>query len=161
MMFEYDVRKIEMRELEEFLNRRARHGWRLVEVNFPSALHAFCILEREVKRYTIRITLENKEMITKAGDSGTFNAVLQDNGVTIPLPSGASFVWTADDKSAVLTPDASTDNCVVTLPASDTAASVTITATTTDPTGKSVSGSITLPLTPEPQQFTVSITQTA
>lgn len=161
MRFEYDVEKVETKDLEKFLNHRALKGWRLVSAgDFGSTWHTVCILERVINCYTIRITLEN-EMIAKAGDSGTFAAALQDNGVTIPLPSGSSFAWTADDTFVTLTPDASTDNCVVNVPASDSAASITITATTTDPTGKPVSGSITVPLASTPQQFTVSITQTA
>jgi hypothetical protein len=96
-----------------------------------------------------------------AGQTGTFAAQLLDNGAPIALPAGSTFTWTASDASVTFATSADTTSTVVTVPAGDTGTSVTITASTTDPNGNPVSGSITVALTPTPQQFTVTVTQTA
>lgn len=96
----------------------------------------------------------------QAGTSGTFAAVLDDNGSPITLPAGSTFAWTASDPSVTITPSADTTSAVVAVPAGDTGTSVTITATVTV-NGTTVSGSLSVTLTPIPQVFTVVVTQTA
>ena len=96
----------------------------------------------------------------QAGTSGTFAAVLNENGSPFALPSGSTFAWTADDASVVITPSADSTSAVVEVPAGDAGVSVTITATTTV-FGQTVSGSLTVPLNSSPQTFTVVVTQTA
>jgi hypothetical protein len=96
-----------------------------------------------------------------AGQTGTFAAQLMDNGSPIALPANSTFAWTASDTTVTFATSADTLSTVVTVPAGDTGTSVTITASTTDPNGNPVSGSITVAITPEPQQFTVTVTQTA
>lgn len=94
-----------------------------------------------------------------AGATGTFLAQLLDNGVAVATQP--SFTWSASDPSVTIAPGADTTSAVVTVPAGDTGTSVTITASATDPTGATQSGSITVPILPVPQQFTVVVTQTA
>jgi hypothetical protein len=96
-----------------------------------------------------------------AGQTGTFAAQLADNGSPIALPAGSTFAWTASDTTVTFETSADTLSTVVTVPAGDTGTSVTITASTTDPSGNPVSGSLTVAITPEAQQFTVTVTQTA
>lgn len=92
------------------------------------------------------------------GGSGTFAAVLELNGVSVS--SQPSFTWTTNVADAVVTPSADTLSVTISVPAGETATSITVTATTTDPTGKSVSGFLTVPLN-APQVFTVVVSQTA
>ena len=112
--------------------------------------------------YSVHITQENPMAIgnIQAGTSGTFAAVLDDNGSPITLPAGSTFAWTASDPSVTITPSADTTSAVVAVPAGDTGTSVTITATVTV-NGTTVSGSLTVTLTPIPQVFTVVVSQTA
>lgn len=104
------------------------------------------------------------------GKSGTFNAQLLDNGQPVSLPLGGSWTWTTSDPEATVAvdpafPDPSNDptgaSVTVTVPATDTATTITVTASATDPTGATQSGSITVPITPATNIFTVSVTQTA
>jgi hypothetical protein len=95
------------------------------------------------------------------GQTGTFAAQLEDNGSPIALPTGSTFAWTASDTTVTFETSADTLSTVVTVPAGDTGTSVTITASTTDPNGNPVAGSVTVAITPEAQQFTVTVTQTA
>ena len=98
------------------------------------------------------------------GKSGTFVAALNDNGQPIPLPSGSSWTWSTSDPSATVTPDASdTTGATVTVavPATDTATTITVTASAVDPTGATQSGSLTVPISPAANIFTVTVSQTA
>jgi hypothetical protein len=121
------------------------------------------ILHRLPKNhYTVRVTQENTMSIgnIQAGTSGTFSAVLDDNGSPITLPSGSTFTWTADDTTVTITPSEDTTSAVIEVPAGDTGTSVTVTATVTV-NGQTVSGSLSVALTAIPQTFTVVVTQTA
>lgn len=114
-----------------------------------------------LSQFTIRVTLENT-MAISVGTTGTFTAQLEDNGNPIPLPAGSTFAWSADDTNASLAPSADSTSAVVTVPASDTATSITVTASTTAPDGTTVSGSVTVPITPGvAHTFTVLVSQTA
>lgn len=121
--------------------------------------------ELEPERFTIRITQTNTQENTMAGiaagSTGTFTATLNDNGAPIALPAGSTFGWSADDASVTFVTSPDTTSTVVSVPAGDEGTSVTITASTTAPDSTTVSGSVTVPLTPEPQQFTVTVAQTA
>lgn len=132
-------------------------------------------LEQDFNRYTIRIqeipmALGN---IT-AGTTGQFGATLLDNGTTYVAPSGSTYVFaptfTSSDATvtfAAATTDASggtiplADQTVVSVPGSDQNTSLTITATALAPDGTTVTNSITVALTPGPQQFTIAVAQLA
>lgn len=96
------------------------------------------------------------------GGQGTFNAVLQDNGVPVATqPSG--WTWGTNDPSAVVTPvttDPTGATVTVAIPASDTSTSIVITASNKDPNGNPVSGSLTVPVAAG-GTFTVVVTQIA
>jgi hypothetical protein len=96
----------------------------------------------------------------QAGTSGSFLAVLDDNGSAIALPSDSTFVWTASDASVTITPSSDSTTAVVAVPAGDAGTSITVTATVTV-NGTAYAGSVTVALTPIPQVFTVVVTQTA
>jgi hypothetical protein len=96
-----------------------------------------------------------------AGSTGTFAAQFLDNGTAVALPSGSVFAWSADDTTVTFVVSTDTTSAVVTVPAGDTGTSVTITASTTDPNGNTVSGSLTVSLTSAPQVFSVIVNQTA
>lgn len=101
-------------------------------------------------------------MAITVGATGTFSAQLEDNGNPIPLPSGSTFAWSTSDASATLAPSADTTSVVVTVPATDTATSITVTAETVAPDGNKVPGSVTVPVIPNvTHTFTVKVTQTA
>ncbi len=117
-------------------------------------------LHLEENHFTVRIT--GASMAISVGTTGTFTAQLEDNGNPIPLPSGSTFAWTADDTSASLAASADSTSVVVSVPATDTATSITVTASTTAPDGSTVSGSVTVPITPGvAHTFTVLVSQTA
>lgn len=108
------------------------------------------------------ISVRSSQMAITQGATGTFAAQLEDNGNPISLPSGSTFAWTADDPNAVLAPSADSLSVVVSIPATDGATSITVTASTVDPNGQPVSGSVTVPIIPGVQHtFTVAVTQTA
>lgn len=118
------------------------------------------LLKHHHHRYSIRVTQENSQMAISVGATGTFAAQLEDNGNPIPLPSGSTFAWSADDTNATLAPNADSTSVVVTIPATDTSTSITVTATTVAPDGNKVSGSLTVPIIPGVSHtFTVSVTQ--
>jgi hypothetical protein len=96
----------------------------------------------------------------QAGTSGTFAAVLDDNGSPIALPADSTFTWTASDPSVVITPTEDTTGAEVAIQAGDVGTTVTVTATVIV-NGVSVSGSIDVALTSIPQAFTVVVSQTA
>lgn len=92
------------------------------------------------------------------GGQGTFQAVLQLNGV--PVPTQPKFTWSTNVPDATITPSADTTSAVISVPAGETATSITVTASTTDTNGNPVSGVLAVPLN-APQVFTVVVTQTA
>jgi hypothetical protein len=106
------------------------------------------------------------------GSTGQFGAVLLNNGA--PDTSGfvPVFTFTTSDPSATVAPatvDASggtiplAQQAVVSIPTGDTLGSVVVTATTTDPTGASQSGSVTVAIgggSPT-AVYTVGVTQLA
>ena len=112
--------------------------------------------------YVVHVTQENSMAIgnIQAGTSGSFLAVLDDNGSAIALPSDSTFVWTASDASVTITPSSDSTTAVVAVPAGDAGTSITVTATVTV-NGTAYAGSVTVALTPIPQVFTVVVTQTA
>jgi hypothetical protein len=151
----------EIVELADVLLLLELHGIRPPE----SMLRLFRRLlhQLECPRYTVTVTQETTMAIGNitAGTSGTFAAVLNDNGTPIALPSGSTFAWTASDSTVSIVPSSDTTSAVVNIPAGDPGTSVTVTASTVGPDGNTYSGSVTVPLTPVPQQFTVTVTQTA
>ncbi|HEY3620740.1 MAG TPA: hypothetical protein VGK96_28385 [Candidatus Sulfotelmatobacter sp.] len=96
------------------------------------------------------------------GSTGTFSATLQDNGATIALPAGSTYAWTSLDPEVSF--DTSADptgaSVVVTVAAADTSQDVTITATATAPDGNPATGSLTFPVLPVAQKFTILVQQT-
>ncbi len=120
-------------------------------------------IEREINSlHHYSISIRSSQMAISQGATGTFSAQLEDNGNPIPLPSGSTFAWSADDTNAQLAPSADTLSVVVTVPATDTATSITVTAETVAPDGNKVQGSVTVPIIPGvAHTFTVTVTQTA
>lgn len=115
---------------------------------------------RSLHHYSISV--RSNDMAISQGATGTFAAQLEDNGNPIPLPSGSTFAWSADDTNATLAPSADTLSVVVTVPATDTATSITVTAETVAPDGNKAQGSVTVPIIPGvAHTFTVTVTQTA
>jgi hypothetical protein len=142
----------------------------------PELLHQILqelrAIRRELKThdYSVRVRKRLPDMMgdllmatgnIPAGSSGTFAAQLLDNGSPIALPSGSTFMWSASDSTVTIAPSADTTSAVVDVPAGDPGTSLTITASTVGPDGNTYSGSLSVALTPTPQQFTVTVTQTA
>ena len=92
------------------------------------------------------------------GGTGTFAAVLELNGS--PFSTQPTFTWTTNVPDATVTPSTDSLSAVISVPAGETATSITVTATATDPAGASVSGFLTVPLN-APQVFSITVTQTA
>jgi hypothetical protein len=98
------------------------------------------------------------------GGQGTFVAQLNNNSVPISLPSGSSWQWSDDDPNSTITmdpTDTTGGTVIITVPSTDTATQLTVTAATIDPNGNAVSGSLLVPLSPGVNIFTVTVTQTA
>lgn len=129
-----------------------------------------------VKHYTVRIqqltprAFKGVSMADPApsgivtGGSGTFNAVLLDNGTAVATQP-TTWTWSTNDASGQITiandpSDPSGATVIVSVPAGDTTQSVVITAQTMDPSGTPVSGNVVVPITGALQTFTVQITQT-
>ena len=102
-----------------------------------------------------------------AGGSAHFEAELLQNGNQISLPAGSTWAWTSADPLVTFTPapvDPTTgvsdpDEITATIAGSEAQTSVVISASTTAPDGTTVSGDITVPVTPEAQVFSVKIVQ--
>lgn len=104
-----------------------------------------------------------------AGTTGQLGATLLDNGAAV-TGFTPTFTFSASDTTVTFAP-ATTDGSggtvplanqtVISVPAGDTGTSVTITASTPAPDGTTASGTLTITLTPVPQQFTVALTQLA
>jgi hypothetical protein len=101
-------------------------------------------------------------MSVEPGIGAAFQSQLQDNGNAIDLPSGSSWTWSTDDPSDTLTQgggDGSTVKVVVAAGNSGRT-SVTVTASTTDPAGQAVSGSVTTDIIPGVEHtYSVSVAQ--
>ncbi len=151
------IRKLEEQTIE--LAEQDRRLWE--EFSFlRRVIHRILEIEESENHYTVKITGDT--MAISVGSTGTFSAQLEDNGNPIPLPSGSTFAWSADDTNAQLAPSADTLSVVVTVPATDTATSTTVTAETIAPDGNKVQGSVTVPIIPGVSHtFTVTVTQTA
>jgi hypothetical protein len=78
------------------------------------------------------------------GGTGSFAAELDLNGVA--FGTQPTFVWSTNVEDATVTPSADTLSVVIAVPVGETATSITVTATATDPSGASVSGFLTVPL---------------
>jgi len=140
-------------------------------------LHVLERLNRKIPdRYQIHITQETPMAIGNipAGSSGQLGAQLLLNGSSYVVPSDDSYVFTptftADDPSVTFTAATTdesggtlplADQIVLDVPAGDTGTSVTVTVTAADPNGNTLSATLTIPLTPEGQTFTISLTQLA
>ena len=109
-----------------------------------------------------------------AGTTGQLEAEVFENGVLYTPPVGTTYTpaitWTSSDAEVTFTPATADDSggavpltqqIVVNIPAGDTSTSVTITATTTDPNGNPLTGTISIPVTSAPQTFTLNVTQVA
>jgi hypothetical protein len=119
-------------------------------------------------RYIIRITLENEISIGLLSSPGTASILLAllDNGAPYTPPVGSTYVFTptltASDTDVTIAADPTTpDQFDVTIPAGDPSTSVTFTASATAPDGTTATGTLTIPFAPTPQQFSISVTQTA
>ena len=122
-------------------------------------------------KYSVVIAQQNQEntMSTSAtilaGATGNFTAVLFANGSTYVPPSGSTYVpsytWSASDSTVNLAPSSDTTQVVATVPASDTATSFTLGASTVAPDGTSASGTLVVTIGPGTgaTAFTVSINQ--
>jgi len=98
-------------------------------------------------------------MSIQAGSSKSFKAVLTNHGVEVPLPSVPA--WSADDPNAGLAPDPSAPDGsleTVSIPLTDTAAQVTVTASLVI-NGVTVSGSATSAITAAPDDFVLTVTE--
>ena len=102
-------------------------------------------------------------MAVQVGVPSNFNAALQDNAVSIPLPSGSQFAWSTDDPTDQISIlDPSTENVQIIVSANGTnRTSITVTASTIAPDGSSVSGFVTTELIPPAAThvYTVSVSQ--
>lgn len=147
-----------MRRRLEFLEAQSRRQSRGIE----QLLRLVWSLANR-PHFTILITQETPMAIGNigAGTSGTFAAQLEDNGSPIALPVGSTFAWTASDTTVLITPSDDSLSALIDVPSGDTGTSITVTASTVAPDGSTVSGSITVPLTPVPQQYSVTVVQTA
>jgi hypothetical protein len=123
-------------------------------------------------RFTLEINMSVGNIV--AGTTGQIEAEVFENGVPYTPPVGTVYTptitWTASDPSVTFTPATDDDSggvvplsqqIVVNIPAGDTSTSVTITATTTDPNGNPLTGTISIPVTSAPQVFTLQLTQVA
>lgn len=138
------------------------------------------ILLREILQYLSprhnQFSLEIKMSVGNivAGTTGQIEAEVFENGVLYTAPVGTTYVptltWTSSDSTVTFTPATDDDSggtvpltqqIVVNVPAGDTSTSVTITATTTDPNGNPLTGTISIPVTSAPQVFTLQLTQVA
>lgn len=138
-----------------------------------SLLHRILeVLERIERRlpprYSIRLALEKPMAIGQLSSPGTAVLLLAllDNGQPYVAPSGSSYVFSptlsASDSSVTIAADPTVpDQFDATIPAGDPATSVTFTASATAPDGSTASGTLTIPFAPQPQKFSISVTQTA
>jgi cell division septal protein FtsQ len=158
-------------------HKREDELWeRLLEV----AERGIRILEHIDRKVPNRFSIQIQEIIPmaigniNAGSTGQLGLVLLENGSPYVAPAGSTYDFSptlsASDSSVTFAPattDASggtiplADQVVVTVPAGDPGDTVTITATAADPNGNPATGSITITLTPEPQTFTIAVTQLA
>lgn len=113
--------------------------------------------------FTVSIYQETQMALgnISAGSTGTFVAVLNDNGSPIALPTTSTFAWSSSDATVTFTESTDTTTVVALVPAGDLGTSVTITASTVGPDGITYSGSVTVALTPVAQAYTVTVTQSA
>lgn len=149
--------------------REIRHLLTQIERQDRQILH---ILKQARHRFSLHVTLEPTMSIGNidAGSTGQIASTLLDNGQPYTQPFTLSLTYSADDKEVTFSP-ATTDATngqvpleqqqVVTVPAGDPGTSVTITVSSPAPDGSVATGSITIPLTPTPQKFTLSVTQVA
>lgn len=122
------------------------------------------LLEQQNQHYSVKVTQKEPSMAIgniPAGSTGTFAAQLELNGAPTSIPTGSSFVWSASDSTITFAVSSDTTSAVVSVPAGDLGTSAIITAQVVAADGKVYSGSVTVALTPEPQVFTVVVTQTA
>src|SRR5215469_4419862 len=125
-------------ELKAMIDRlEGRVDWLVEEIrHLRHQIRELFEFDEEVNQFTVRITGDS--MAITVGSTGTFTAQLEDNGNPIPLPAGSTFAWSADDTNASLAPSADTLSVVVSVPATDTATSITVTAETVAPDGNKV-----------------------
>lgn len=112
--------------------------------------------------YTVTVTQKELHMpvgIVTLGGNAIFKAEMLDNGTPLALSGGAFWTWTTNDTAATLTVSADTNQVVVNLPLSDVSQAIIVTASTISPAGITISGSITVPIGPGVDQFTVVVTQ--
>jgi hypothetical protein len=122
--------------------------------------------------FTLEITMSIGNIV--AGTTGQLEAEVFENGVLYTPPVGTTYAptvsWSASDTEVTFTPATADDSggivpltqqIVVNVPAGDTSTSVTITATTTDPNGNSLTGTLSIPITSAPQVFTLLVSQVA
>ena len=132
-------------------------------------LHVLERIERKLPdHYSIRVTQENTMAIGSLTSPGTASILLAllDNGAPYVLPAGSTYVFTptltASDTSVTIAADPTVaDQFDVTIPAGDTSTSVVFTGTATAPDGTTATGTLSIPFASTPQQFSISVTQSA
>jgi hypothetical protein len=119
-------------------------------------------------RYEEHYMSTNPVALTQLTSPGAFivGLTLLSNGAPFVPEAGSSFVFSPtlaiSDTSVVSTPDATVPNQFdITIPAGDTSASVTFTASATDPDGNAIVETLTLPFATVSQAFTISIVVSA
>jgi len=115
-------------------------------------------IRHELKHHRFRILLFGEIMITAAGTSGTITATYTDNGA--PATPTNPIALTCDDSTVTITP-VDTFNWTVDVPAGDTASSITLTASVANSDGTTSTAQLTIPLQAAPQQFVLTLAQTA
>ena len=118
--------------------------------------------------FTIQLTQENTMAIGSLSSPGTASILLAllDNGSPYVPPAGSTYTFaptlTSSDTLVTITADPTVpDQFDVTIPAGDTSTSVTFTASATAPDGTTASGTLSIPFASTPQQFSISVTQSA
>lgn len=128
-------------------------------------------LLRRILHHFHHFTIEIKEtsmalgLLSSPGTAALLLALL-DNGVPYVAPENSDYKFVpslvASDPDVAITADPDTPNQFdVTIPAGDISLGVIFTAQATAPDGSIATGTLTISFAPQPQQFTIKITQTA
>jgi hypothetical protein len=97
-------------------------------------------------------------MSVEAGGSAAFQATLQDNGNPIDAPS--PFTWSTEDPTDVIMVGAGSSTAKITVQANPARTTLTASASTTDPTGATQTGSVTIDVVPGvTHTYTVGVSQ--
>jgi hypothetical protein len=106
--------------------------------------------------FTIQITSHQENVMSSPvitqGTPSSFAATLLENGSPYSAPSGSTYIpsytWSASDSNVVLAPSSDTTSVSVSDPASDTATTFTLGASTVAPDGSTASGTLVVTIQP-------------